>query len=87
MVICLYVKMQEGTNRADVTVIGSGLAGMAASFHLARAGYHVTCIEPDMGSKQPVGESLDWSAPALLQELGLSTDGAIRDKIDRKSVV
>jgi flavin-dependent dehydrogenase len=73
--------MQEAANRADVTVIGSGLAGMAASFHLARAGYRVTCIESDVGSRQPVGESLDWSAPALLQELGLSMDGAIRDQI------
>jgi phytoene dehydrogenase-like protein len=51
--------MQEAANRADVTVIGGGLAGMAASFHLARAGYLVTCIEPDMGSSRPVGESLD----------------------------
>jgi flavin-dependent dehydrogenase len=81
MIICLYVRMQEAANRADVTVIGSGLAGMAASFHLARAGYRVTCIESDVGSRQPVGESLDWSAPALLQELGLSMDGAIRDQI------
>jgi flavin-dependent dehydrogenase len=62
-------------------VIGGGLAGMAASFHLARAGYHVTCIEPDIVSKQPVGESLDWSSPALLEVLGLPMDRLIRNNI------
>src|SRR5580658_3601750 len=73
--------MRDGSERADVTVIGGGLAGMAASFHLAKAGYQVTCIEPDTSSKAPVGESLDWSAPALLEVLGLSMDRLIGDKI------
>ena len=35
------------------------------------------CIEPDIGSKQPVGESLDWSSPALLAALGLPMDRLI----------
>ena len=31
-------------SQADVTVIGGGLAGMAASLHLAKAGFTVVCI-------------------------------------------
>jgi heterodisulfide reductase subunit A-like polyferredoxin len=31
----------------DVTVIGGGLAGKAASLQLAKAGLKVICIEPD----------------------------------------
>jgi flavin-dependent dehydrogenase len=56
----------------DVTVIGGGLAGKAASLHLARAGMKVVCIEPPQGTRPAVGESLDWSAPDLLSNLGLS---------------
>src|ERR1700727_1972162 len=56
----------------DVTVIGGGLAGKAASLHLARAGMKVVCIEPPQGTRPAVGESLDWSAPDLLSKLGLS---------------
>ena len=72
--------MRDGEESAKVTVIGGGLAGMAASYHLAKAGYRVTCIEPDTGSKPPVGESLDWSAPALLEVLGLPMDRLIGDR-------
>ncbi|MGA2600976.1 MAG: NAD(P)-binding protein, partial [Bryobacteraceae bacterium] len=39
--------MRDGSTGAEVTVIGGGLAGMAASVHLARAGYRVLCIESD----------------------------------------
>jgi len=62
----------------DVTVIGGGLAGKAASLHLARAGLRVVCIEPEASVRQPVGESLDWSAPDLLSALGLPMDDLIR---------
>jgi flavin-dependent dehydrogenase len=55
----------------DVTVIGGGLAGMAASIYLADAGFKVLCIDADFSDHDPVGESLDWSAPALLKSLGL----------------
>jgi menaquinone-9 beta-reductase len=55
----------------DVTVIGGGLAGKAASLQLARADLRVICIEPEEPVRQPVGESLDWSAPELLNALGL----------------
>ncbi len=55
----------------DVVVIGAGMAGKAASLRLARAGLKVICISPSEGTRQPVGESLDWSAPDLLKDLGL----------------
>ena len=55
----------------DVTVVGGGLAGKAASIHLAKAGFKVVCIEPAESVRQAVGESLDWSAPDLLNSLGL----------------
>lgn len=58
----------------DVTVIGGGLAGKAASLQLARAGLKVVCIELEEVVRQPVGESLDWSAPELLRALGLPMD-------------
>lgn len=32
---------------------------------------HALCIEPDLVDPAPVSESLDWSAPGLLAELGL----------------
>ena len=65
----------------DVTVIGGGLAGMAASLHLAKAGFRVVCIEPETGVRQPVGESLDWSSPALLSALGLPPENLIESGI------
>jgi menaquinone-9 beta-reductase len=65
----------------DVTVIGGGLAGKAASLHLAKAGLKVVCIEPQQALRPPVGESLDWSAPDLLNRLGLSPDSLIASRI------
>jgi flavin-dependent dehydrogenase len=68
---------QKPAINCDVTVIGGGLAGKAASLQLARAGLNVTCIEPAEAIRQPVGESLDWSAPDLLSALGLPMDDLI----------
>jgi menaquinone-9 beta-reductase len=65
----------------DVTVIGGGLAGTAASLHLAKAGLKVVCLEPLQPVRPPVGESLDWSAPALLEVLGLSANSLIASRI------
>jgi flavin-dependent dehydrogenase len=73
--------MQDKLEQADVTVIGGGLAGMAVSFHLAKAGMHVLCIEPEPGFNQVVGESLDWSAPDLLRALGLPMERLIAEGI------
>jgi len=61
----------------DVTIIGGGLCGKAASLHLAQAGLRVICIEPEGPAGPAVGESLDWSAPALLSDLGLPMDALI----------
>jgi flavin-dependent dehydrogenase len=55
----------------DVNVLGGGLCGKAAAMQLAAAGLRVVCIEPEEAIRQPVGESLDWSAPDLLKALGL----------------
>jgi flavin-dependent dehydrogenase len=66
---------------SDVTVIGGGLSGKAASLHLARAGLKVVCIEPAEAFRQPVGESLDWSSPELLSELGLPMDTLISEQM------
>jgi flavin-dependent dehydrogenase len=65
----------------DVTVIGGGLAGKAAALHLTRAGLRVICIEPAEAIRQPVGESLDWSAPALLNALGLPMEKLVSARI------
>ena len=62
---------ENDPDQIDVAIIGGGLAGVAASIHLARAGLRVLCIEADIADTTPVGESLDWSAPDLLAGLGL----------------
>jgi flavin-dependent dehydrogenase len=73
--------MQTPADAIDVTVIGGGLAGMAASIHLSEAGLRVLCIEPDVADTSSVGESLDWSAPGLLKALGLTMEQLIAEKI------
>jgi hypothetical protein len=49
----------------DVTVIGGGLAGMAACVHLAKAGLRVLCVDAGGIENDAVGESLDWCAPCM----------------------
>ena len=66
---------------SDVIVVGGGLAGKAASLQLAKAGLSVTCIEPAEAMRQPVGESLDWSAPDLLSALGLPMEELVKTKM------
>ena len=73
--------MPTPADAIDVTVIGGGLAGMAASIHLSKAGLRVLCIEPGVADTSPVGESLDWSAPGLLKALGLTMEQLIAEKI------
>jgi menaquinone-9 beta-reductase len=73
--------MNNNFGHIDVTVVGGGLAGMAASFHLARAGLRVLCIEPQAEDRDPVGESLDWSAPELLAALGLPMERLLKEDI------
>lgn len=72
---------QAAAISSDVTVIGGGLAGKAAALHLARAGLKVVCLEPPQAARPAVGESLDWSAPALLKRLGLAQEDLLACKI------
>lgn len=65
----------------DVVVIGGGLSGLAASIHLARAGFHVVCCEPSPDINRPIGESLDWSAPELLAEFCPRMDDLVREGV------
>ena len=37
--------MLQGEHRADVAVIGGGIAGCSAALHLARRGYSVALLE------------------------------------------
>jgi len=69
------------SRQSDVTVIGGGLGGKAASIHLARAGFEVICIEPAASVGHCVGESLDWSAPDLLRALGLPMEQLVQSQI------
>src|SRR5271170_1236748 len=73
--------MQDETDQVDVTVIGGGLAGMAVSIHLADAGLRVLCVEAEPADTEPVGESLDWSAPDLLKALGLPMEYLLQQGI------
>ena len=54
---------------------------MASCIHLARAGLRVVCIEADKVDEDPVGESLDWSSPDLLDAIGLSLKSLFDDEI------
>jgi flavin-dependent dehydrogenase len=73
--------MTNNFSQIDVTVVGGGLAGMAAAFHLAKAGLRVLCIEADTEKRDAVGESLDWSAPELLAVLGLPMTRLLKEKM------
>ena len=59
---------------ADVVVAGGGVAGLTAAVALAQNGLRVRCIEPTPSPRSRVGESLDWSAPQLLDALGMGRD-------------
>jgi flavin-dependent dehydrogenase len=65
----------------DVVVMGAGLGGLAAAIHLRRGGLRVLCIEPEQFPHDRVGESLDWSGPAVLAELGISRDSLVAEQV------
>jgi flavin-dependent dehydrogenase len=75
------VLMNKTLSQIDVTVVGGGLAGMAAAFHLAKGGLRVLCIEAESENRDAVGESLDWSAPELLAALGLPMSLLLSEEI------
>jgi menaquinone-9 beta-reductase len=68
-------------NPYDVAIVGAGIAGLAASIFLRRAGLSVVCLDAQAYPHQKVGESLDWSSPGLLQRLGVSSASLIADEI------
>ena len=65
----------------DVAVIGAGIAGLAASIFLRRAGLAVVCLDVQAYPHHKVGESLDWSSPNMLERVGLSSAALIADQI------
>jgi flavin-dependent dehydrogenase len=76
--------------RCDVAIIGAGIAGLAASVLLRKAGMRVVCLDRSRYPQRKVGESLDWSSPGLLRRVGIDTDALIADGIatyKRKIVV
>jgi menaquinone-9 beta-reductase len=73
--------MNNNFSQIDVTVVGGGLAGMAAAYHLAKSGLRVLCIEAASENRDAVGESLDWSAPELLAGLGLPMNRLLAEDI------
>src|SRR5450755_2271005 len=74
-------RLTETSTSTDVTVIGGGLAGLAAAARLAKRGFRVACFEPVTDFTHLVGESLDWSAPELFNDLGLPMDDLIRREV------
>ena len=62
-------------------MIGGGLAGMSAAIHLAKAGGKVMCLESEVDNNDPVGESLDWSAPELLKTIGFPMEQLLEEGI------
>lgn len=59
--------------RADVLIIGAGLAGLASAILLARSGFHVVVIEQDRLPKHRVcGEYVSREALPFLERLGFT---------------
>lgn len=71
----------DGSPCWDVVIMGAGPGGLAASIHLRRSGLRVLCVEPERFPHDRVGESLDWSGPGMLAELGISKEALIADQV------
>lgn len=67
--------------RHDVAIVGAGLAGLASCILLRRAGLKVVCLDAVPHPHRKVGESLDWSSPALLRRLGIDPRTLIDDGV------
>jgi flavin-dependent dehydrogenase len=71
----------ENTAAIDVIVVGGGLSGLSTSVCLSKVGFRVLCLEPERNFEHIVGESLDWSAPELLKQLGLTMDDLVQREV------
>ncbi len=60
--------------RAEIVIIGGGIAGAAAALSLAGRGRSVLVVAPPSKDGQRAGESLSPAAHALLRELGLTDE-------------
>jgi flavin-dependent dehydrogenase len=59
-------------NRYECIVIGGGIAGSTAAYHLAKAGYHAAVLEKTHGPHHKVcGEFLSFEALFNLKEMGI----------------
>lgn len=63
----------------DVAIVGAGIAGLAAAILLRREGLSVVCLDARPHPHEKVGESLDWSSPALLRSIGVDVGDLARD--------
>ena len=66
---------------ADVVVVGTGIAGLTAGLVLASDGHSVVCVDPVRPPWTRVGESLDWSAPFLLDRVGIPVETLVEAEI------
>ena len=62
------------THRADIAVLGGGMAGLATALRLTDAGRSVTVVDDGSRPRPTLGESLEFTAPTHLAELGLDPD-------------
>lgn len=60
----------------DCIVIGGGVAGSTAAYHLAKLGYHVAVLEKSQGPHHKVcGEFLSFEGLEYLKEMGIVLNG------------
>lgn len=55
----------RGTHRADVVVVGGGIAGLSTAYHLARAGRDVTLVEAGRVGDGATGRSTGMLGPGV----------------------
>lgn len=65
------------TERADVTIIGGGAAGLVAAIALARLGLKAVVLERNARPVWKIGETLAPEAAAILSQIGV-TDAALK---------
>lgn len=78
-----------GLDRADVAILGGGIAATGAAVFLRQAGLRVVCVEAEAYPHRKVGESLDWSSPWLLRQVGIDPDALLADEVatDKRHIV